>query len=274
VADVGYPATMSAGSPIPDVVPTAVHQTVTAMQMTDLPGGLSAYQIALANGFVGTEEEWLASLEGPEGPPGVAPPQDPDVAAATANNVASAIVKRDSQGSVAFQSVFSDTPTPNFDNELSRKDYVDAKRRRLTNAPIAAAYTITPFDEGKLLYNYNAVDTVVTIPADVDASIPLGAWVDVMRGSGNKTTITPGAGVTLLQPDNRSTGSATIRSPFGTVRLYKYSANAWAASGDIASVPASAISAAPSYVGQLAVVGTVAYIAVGVSTTADWKQIT
>jgi hypothetical protein len=32
--------------------------------------GLSAYQIALANGFAGTEEQWLASLVGPEGPGG------------------------------------------------------------------------------------------------------------------------------------------------------------------------------------------------------------
>jgi hypothetical protein len=34
------------------------------------PQGLSAYQIALAEGFEGTETEWLASLQGPPGPPG------------------------------------------------------------------------------------------------------------------------------------------------------------------------------------------------------------
>lgn len=32
--------------------------------------GESAYQIAVDHGYVGTEEEWLASLVGPEGPPG------------------------------------------------------------------------------------------------------------------------------------------------------------------------------------------------------------
>ncbi len=37
--------------------------------------GKSAYQIALDNGFVGTEEEWLASLVGPQGPQG--PKGDP-----------------------------------------------------------------------------------------------------------------------------------------------------------------------------------------------------
>ena len=32
--------------------------------------GLSAYEIAVANGFVGTESEWIDSLIGPQGPPG------------------------------------------------------------------------------------------------------------------------------------------------------------------------------------------------------------
>lgn len=32
--------------------------------------GISAYQVACANGFVGTEKEWLESLQGPKGPKG------------------------------------------------------------------------------------------------------------------------------------------------------------------------------------------------------------
>lgn len=34
------------------------------------PEGKSAYQVAVENGFIGTEEEWLASLKGPTGDPG------------------------------------------------------------------------------------------------------------------------------------------------------------------------------------------------------------
>lgn len=42
------------------------------------PAGESAYQIAVANGFVGTEAQWLASLVGPEGPASTVPgPQGP-----------------------------------------------------------------------------------------------------------------------------------------------------------------------------------------------------
>lgn len=37
--------------------------------------GLSAYQVALSQGFIGTEDEWLASLVGPTGPQGNTGPQ-------------------------------------------------------------------------------------------------------------------------------------------------------------------------------------------------------
>lgn len=37
------------------------------------PDGASAYQIAVANGFVGTEAQWLASLVGPVGPASTVP---------------------------------------------------------------------------------------------------------------------------------------------------------------------------------------------------------
>ena len=36
------------------------------------PPGPSAYEVAVANGFVGTEAEWVASLEGEVGPQGLA----------------------------------------------------------------------------------------------------------------------------------------------------------------------------------------------------------
>lgn len=39
--------------------------------------GDSAYQVAVSNGFVGTEADWLASLVGPEGPQGPTGPQGP-----------------------------------------------------------------------------------------------------------------------------------------------------------------------------------------------------
>jgi hypothetical protein len=40
------------------------------IDMTPGGRGYSAYEVALQNDFVGTEEEWLASLRGPKGEPG------------------------------------------------------------------------------------------------------------------------------------------------------------------------------------------------------------
>lgn len=41
------------------------------------PKGDSAYQVAVANGFVGSESEWIASLKGPKGDPGQTGSQGP-----------------------------------------------------------------------------------------------------------------------------------------------------------------------------------------------------
>lgn len=53
------PQTLIAGQPAP-TAPVAVPQAVPVGQPG--PRGESAYQRALANGFVGTEAQWLASL--------------------------------------------------------------------------------------------------------------------------------------------------------------------------------------------------------------------
>lgn len=60
-----------------------MHQIILALQNGTIRGlkgpngedGLSAYQIAVELGFVGTEEQWLASIEGPQGPIGLTGPK-------------------------------------------------------------------------------------------------------------------------------------------------------------------------------------------------------
>lgn len=45
-------------------------QGIPGINGTNGTNGKSAYQVAVDNGFVGTESQWLASLEGPQGPSG------------------------------------------------------------------------------------------------------------------------------------------------------------------------------------------------------------
>lgn len=52
------------------IIVTPIVQTAPAVTVTEAPDGTSAYEIALAHGFIGTEAEWLASLHGGGGPGG------------------------------------------------------------------------------------------------------------------------------------------------------------------------------------------------------------
>lgn len=59
------------------------HLKISESMPIPIPGpkgedGKSAYQIALDNGFVGTEVEWLASLQGEQGPEGPQGPKGED----------------------------------------------------------------------------------------------------------------------------------------------------------------------------------------------------
>lgn len=58
------------------------HAAVSGVIPMPVPGpkgddGKSAYEIAVEKGFIGTEEEWLSSLVGPQGPQGEIGPQGP-----------------------------------------------------------------------------------------------------------------------------------------------------------------------------------------------------
>jgi len=48
--------------------PIDTHKTISALVGAD---GLSAYQIAVNNSFIGTEEEWLLTLKGDKGDRGI-----------------------------------------------------------------------------------------------------------------------------------------------------------------------------------------------------------
>ena len=53
-----------------DTLESAITITLTS-ELTAPADGLSAYEVALQNGFIGTEEEWLQSLKGEQGPQGI-----------------------------------------------------------------------------------------------------------------------------------------------------------------------------------------------------------
>ena len=59
---------------MPELLEEAKEQLERVEQLSD---GKSAYEVAVDNGFVGTEAQWLASLHGAQGPAGASGPQGP-----------------------------------------------------------------------------------------------------------------------------------------------------------------------------------------------------
>jgi hypothetical protein len=56
---------------------TQLHTALVALNDEAGTAGASAYDVAVANGFVGTEAEWLASLQGADGADGSQGPVGP-----------------------------------------------------------------------------------------------------------------------------------------------------------------------------------------------------
>ena len=52
-----------------------INESLDGSLSNEVLRGYSAYQVAVSQGFVGTEEEWLASLKGPQGDQGIQGPQ-------------------------------------------------------------------------------------------------------------------------------------------------------------------------------------------------------
>ncbi|WP_353078263.1 hypothetical protein [Flavobacterium sp.] len=109
---------------------------------TNGTNGSSAYQLAVTNGFVGTEAQWLASLVGPQGPAGATGPQGPAGADGTLTTYNSI------RGNVSFVSANSYTVTGT--------DFYIITTGTGTTITIPTSGTgFTPSDAGRVIYIYN-----------------------------------------------------------------------------------------------------------------------
>lgn len=65
------------GNPVEIGVNSPMPVQLSGVESIKGEDGASAYQVAVNNGYTGTETEWLASLKGPKGDTGAAGPQGP-----------------------------------------------------------------------------------------------------------------------------------------------------------------------------------------------------
>lgn len=94
------------------------------------PQGKSAYQVAVDNGFEGTEEEWLATLVGPQGPQG--PPGEIQGDTITVDGEISGTSSNPVQNRVIKEALDGKMDAAPFSSNLAKKIVVISNRGKLT----------------------------------------------------------------------------------------------------------------------------------------------
>lgn len=158
-----------------DMVVTLSDGSISRFPIPEGVPGPSAYEVAVAAGFVGSESAWLASLRGDDGQDSTVPGPPNALEIGTV-----------SEGP-ADASITGTAPSQVLHLTLQRgEDGDDARPRYTAINAIAANYTASLSDEGALLLADSATPVTITLP-DV---FPLGGVVDVTQaGSGSVTLV-------------------------------------------------------------------------------------
>lgn len=171
--------------------------------------GASAYEIAVANGFVGSESAWLLSLQGAKGDKG-----DKGDPGTPGQDGADGVDGQDgapgAPGAVPLTTLHS-VSTTTYTLVLADAE----KYQRFTNA---SAKTLTVPNNSTVAFVFNAEGETTTI-------------VGINAGDG-LLTISGAAGVTI---NKKSTLSFTL-AKFGTFILTKVGTNEWDLAGDLEAV--------------------------------------
>lgn len=99
------------------------------------------------------------------------------------------------------------------------------------NAQTGTTYTLAAGDAGKLVSLSNAEAITLTVPADADATLPIGTTVDLYQLGAGQVTVAAGAGATLRV----SGATAKARAQYSRITVQKVAANTWSLYGDLAA---------------------------------------
>lgn len=185
--------------------------------------GLSAYQIAVNNGFIGTEAEWLDSLNGTDGVDGIN--------GTNGTNGSNGVNGSDgANGLSAYEVAVADGYVGDETSWLASlvgadgadgTDGADADNLVLTNNQIGTTYTLVLSDANKLIRCNNASAITVTIPTNASVAFPIGTVITISQ-AGVGTVTVGGAGVTI----NAFQGTKT-QGQFAAVQIIKTATDTW-----------------------------------------------
>jgi hypothetical protein len=94
-----------------------------------------------------------------------------------------------------------------------------------------ANYILAIDDPGKTIEMNVGTANTLTIPPNGTINLPLYTSCDVVQIGAGQTTITPGAGVTLLS----SGGKLKLTGQYSSCSLYQRAANTWVVIGDLSA---------------------------------------
>jgi len=91
-------------------------------------------------------------------------------------------------------------------------------------------YTLVAGDAGRMVILDSATPVTVTVPAEVDVSLPTGTRVDLFQYGAGQVFITGDSGVTVV-----GTPSLQLRAQFSCATLVKIDSDSWLLAGDMES---------------------------------------
>jgi hypothetical protein len=155
----------------------------------------SAYEVAVDEGFVGTEEEWLESLIGADGAAGAQGPAGP-------------------QGPAGADGATGATG-PAGPGDVSFQEYTDS-------AILALA------DAHKMIQANKATAMNITVPPSGDVAFNIGTSIAIIQLGAGQVTIVAGSGVTL-----RNASTLKTRAQYSVLSLTKAATDTWYVAGDM-----------------------------------------
>lgn len=195
----------------------------------------SAYDIAVDNGFVGTESAWLASLEGADGTDGVDGESGKYAVSETAPSSPTAgdgwFDSATGKFFIYYDSYWVEFGTATGPQGAAGTNGTDGAdgadggfNTAQTVASLSTNYTLQSSDKGKLYTNSGAVTVTVQ-------GLAVGEQVDFIQTNASQITFTPGSGITLNSKNNNRKTSAQY-SP-ATVKCI--ASNTYILAGDLAA---------------------------------------
>lgn len=201
--------------------------------------GASAYAVAVANGFIGTEPEWLESLIGPqgdEGPPGADGTGLPAPSSGDAGKLFRVNSAETGYELVTFASLMP-ALTGNYGRVLevvgtgvgSETGFAWRRPGRIDVIVVTDSDKTLDSDEiGAYIRMESATGRSLNVPLDATDYMPNGTTFIIRQGGAGQITVVPEGGVTV-----RTNATLKSRMDESTITLTKISDNTWDLAGDL-----------------------------------------